>query len=50
MAKPTMTISKEPNTCCVIGESEMLITTKYKLFAITYREEGKIQRRISFTE
>ena len=34
LANPTTTISRDPNTCWVMGESEMLITTKYKLFAI----------------
>ena len=49
-ANPTTTISSDPNTCCVIGESDMLITTKNKLFAITYKQEGMIHKKISFTE
>lgn len=49
-ANPTTTISNDPNTCCVIGESDMLITTKNKLFAITYKQEGIIHKKISLTE
>ena len=47
LANPTTTISREPKTCWVMGESEILMTTKYRLFAIIYKRAGMLHRKMS---